>query len=302
MLKAKNSFLKSFTQILSNVNIDSNNPKTRLNLFVAKISANEFSYTLMKDNLLDELIDFALSASTKAKLKGRTGQLSKKARTAFVNNGQSGELGELLLYCFLKTHLNAPKILSKMELKTSTSMHYQGSDGVHFLRLNDDSYQLIFGESKTIKELSRGIRDALSSISDFKRELNDSGNSKSGINYEKTLISNYLDREEDDFDAQDRALIQQLIIPQETKLQVDDAFGIFLGYEVEIREEDKKLKNKQFTDTIHDRIKKQILSQFQNIINQVNKHGLQGHCFYIYILPFTDLEKTRKDILEYIIK
>jgi hypothetical protein len=52
-------------------------------------------------------------------------ELSKKARGKFIDyiNNKGGELGELLLYCFLESHLKAPKILSKLELKTSTN-HY----------------------------------------------------------------------------------------------------------------------------------------------------------------------------------
>lgn len=45
----------------------------------------------------------------------------------------NGELGELLLFCFLETHLGAPQILTKLELKTSISHYVNGADGDIFL-------------------------------------------------------------------------------------------------------------------------------------------------------------------------
>ena len=76
--------------------------------------------------------------------------LSRKARKKFkeaVKNDE--ELGELLLFCFLEGHLDAPKILTKLELKASNQLYVNGSDRVHLKKLSDKKYQLIFGESKT---------------------------------------------------------------------------------------------------------------------------------------------------------
>ena len=133
-------FLESFSQVLDNLAIDSNNPKTRLNLFIFNINSNEFNYQLMKERLLEPMIDFALSGKTRKKFQNQPATLSRQARSKFVKNMNTGELGELLLFCFLKTHLKAPKILSKLELKTSTQMYVHGSDGIHFLRLKNGNY------------------------------------------------------------------------------------------------------------------------------------------------------------------
>ena len=68
---------------------------------------------------------------------------------------QDGELGELLLFCFLESQLKAPKILSKLELKTTSGLYVNGADGVHFLKLEDGNYQLIFGESKMYVDIKK---------------------------------------------------------------------------------------------------------------------------------------------------
>lgn len=145
--------------------------KNKLNLFVLKINSNEFDYDLLIDMLLDPVIDYSISRQVKERYKNRPATLSKKAREKFVEYARNnGELGELLLFCFLETHLGAPKILTKLELKTSTSHYVNGADGVHFLKLPDGNYQLIFGESKTYQDIDGAIRDAFKSIYNFKNQ------------------------------------------------------------------------------------------------------------------------------------
>jgi hypothetical protein len=272
--------------------------KNKLELFVLKINSNEFDLSSLKDKLLEPMIDFALSRQTKNEYTGKPAHLSKKAREKFieyVNN--KGELGELLLYCFLETHLKAPKILSKLELKTSTSHYVNGSDGVHFLKLENGNYQLIFGESKTIVRLTDALTDAFKSIDEFKREVNSKGNKKSGLPYEKSLISDHLGKET--FTQEEKDFISKIVYPKkENDFEVDDAFGIFIGYEIEIDEDDKKLPNEDFRKKIQEQIKKEVESKFSHITKKIDDFKLYGHNFYLYILPLTELDKNREVIMQ----
>jgi len=296
----EDEFLQSFSKLIDNQILDSDNGKTKLSLFIHNISSNSFDYNLIKRRLLDPLIDFSLSKKTQDKLKDHPGILSKEAREKFIKEMNTGELGELLLYCFLHSHLKAQKILSKLELKTSNKFYVNGSDGIHILKLDNGDYQVIFGESKTIANLNTAIREALQSIRDFKFEINNKGKEKSGINFEKALISNHIENET--FTPQEKVLIENIIYPKLTDnpFNVDDAFGIFIGYEIELTDEDKNLPNDIFRNVLNEKIKKEVQNQFDNIIEKINEYNLQGHCFYLYILPFTDLEKSRKEITEYI--
>lgn len=216
--------------------------KNKLNLFVLKINSNEFDYDLLINMLLDPVIDYSISRQVKERYKNRPATLSKKAREKFVEYARNnGELGELLLFCFLETHLGAPKILTKLELKTSTSHYVNGADGVHFLKLPDGNYQLIFGESKTYQDIDGAIRDAFKSIYNFKNGINDKGNQKSGIQYEKSLISDNLFKEA--FSDEERDFLESLIYPTKNRnFDVDDAFGIFIGFQIDVSDEEKGSK------------------------------------------------------------
>ena len=80
-------------------------------------------------------------------------QLAGLILVLFVFSLQSWQ--KLLLFCFLESQLKAPKILSKLELKTTSGLYVNGADGVHFLKLEDGNYQLIFGESKMYVDIKK---------------------------------------------------------------------------------------------------------------------------------------------------
>jgi hypothetical protein len=276
--------------------------KNKLDLFILKINANDFDYVSLKNNLIDPMIDFSLSRKVRKRYAGKPGTLSTKAREKFVEYiNNKGELGELLLYCFLETHLKAPKILSKLELKTSTSHYVNGADGVHFLKLDDGNYQLIFGESKTIAGLTAALSDAFKSIFEFKNCINSKESKKSGLPYEKGLISDHLEKET--FSYEERQFIETVIYPsRNSDFEVDDAFGIFVGYEISVRQEDKRLSNKDFREKIKNQIKMEVEASYNHVLKKIEAYKLYGHNFYIYILPFTDLDKTRSLIQQDISK
>ena len=238
----------------------------------------------------------------KEKYKNKPMTLSRKAREKFVEyTRNNGELGELLLFCFLETHLGAPKILTKLELKTSTSHYVNGADGVHFLKLADGNYQLIFGESKTYHDIDRAIADAFKSISNFKNGVNDKGNQKSGIQYEKSLISDNLFKET--FSEEEREFLESLIYPSKNrKFDVDDAFGIFIGFQVDVSDDEKAMPTVDFRKLIRNRVDEEVNKYLASIQQKIIDNKLQGHNFYIYVLPFTDIDSKRKKIMEAITK
>lgn len=292
-------FLNSFDLLLETT-IDKYQ-RDRLNLYALKINANEFNYTNLQEQLVDPMIDYAVSREIKKQYSNRPGALSKKAREKFKEYSKNdGELGELLLFCFLEAQLKAPKILSKLELKTSTKLYVNGADGVHFLELKDGNYQLIFGESKMYKEIKTAFDKALKSLYEFKNEINENGDSKSGINYERSLISDNLSKET--FNEDEQKFLRALIYPCENQsFYVDDAFGIFVGFEIEVSEDERCLPNSEFRKLIHKRIIEEVKNCIDDIGKKIRSYGLQGHDFYVYVVPFTDIESSRKGILREVI-
>ncbi len=287
-----NHFLDSFRKIQEK-DIDE---KNKLNIFMININANEFDYRLLEENLRDPIISYAISRKVKEKYKDQAGTLVHKAKEKFIEYFQNdGELGELLLYCFLESHLKAAKILSKLELKTSNKKYVNGSDGVHYLKLPNGNYQLIFGEAKMYTDLYEAIGKAFKSIKEFKDEVNSKGEEKSGITFEKGLISDNLNKE---FEEDDEKFLMDLIYPKSSnEFDVDDAFGIFIGYQINVTAEERKLPHSDFRELIKNKIINEIDKMEKSIKTRIRNKQLEGHNFYIYVVPFTEIENKRKEIL-----
>lgn len=286
--------IKEVTTHLGTFDILSN---TKLEVFSFIINANEFDYRNAIEYLLESVAEFALSRKINEEYKDRPLHLSKKAREKFRDyTKNTGELGEFFLYCFLEGHLGAPKILSKLELKTAKNMYVNDADGLHYLKLDDGNYHLIFGESKVEKKLTDGLRSAFESISDFKEGKNKKGDNKSGIMFEKGLLNSNLSREIGDED--EKKFLKSIIYPSsKSDFYVDDAFGIFVGFEYNYSEL-QKLSNIEFRKAIKEKILEATKKQIDNINRYVQVNKLFGHTFYIYVLPFANIEIDRKMILK----
>ena len=180
-------------------------------------------------------------------------------------------------------------------------MYVHGSDGIHFLKLPDGDYQLIFGESKLYNDLTTGLRKAFESINDFLNEENQYGEDKSGITYEKSLISSSIFRET--WTSEEEEFIEELIYPNANATHnVDDAFGIFIGFEIELNKDQILLSNKDFRAMIDDHIKRSVAGKIQNIEKYIEEYQLYGYNFYVYIMPFTNIDLSRTKILEGLVK
>ena len=287
----QNDFLNLFSKIIENEPLENEN---RLNLFVLKITNNSFSYETLTEELGNILTTYALSRSTYDELCSQKKYASlvikakEKLRKAENNDG---ELGEILLYCMLESHLNAPKLLTKLELKTAANNYVNGADGVHLLKIDDSTYQFVFGESKLNSSLQTGIYEAFKSINNLlEKDLNN-------LRYEISLVNSNILKETATGES---TILKKLLIPTENdeNLNIDHSFGIFLGFDIPISNEERKMKNSDFRTLMNGKIEKAVRDVLTTLNNQIKKNEFVGYNFYIYIIPFSELDVVRKKIIE----
>lgn len=178
-------------------------------------------------------------------------------------------------------------------------MHVHGSDGIHYIKVAENKYQLLFGESKLYKDLTSGFRDAFKSVHDFKYEENGMGDKKSGIAFEKSLIS--ANMESETFSENEKTFLRSLLYPtsHDEAPEVDDAFGIFIGFEIsDCSEQKETMSNSDFRDFIYKEVLDQVSNKKEQIQKYINKNKLQGHAFYIYILPFGKIDEDKAMMLK----
>lgn len=289
----KEDFLDLFYNDICNEELEN---KNRLNLFTLKVKNNAFSYDELIAELGNKLHYFALSRKQINQLKkdDKLNDLVKKAKAKLKHHTDNeGELGEILLYCLLESHLNAPKILTKLELKTNSNDYVKGADGVHLLKLSDSDYQLILGESKLNSDLKQGIYEAFGSINKLLT-------STSKMEFEIDLINSELVKEAYEEDSYN--ILKKIIVPsaKEDETYLDYSFGIFLGFDITITDVELKLSNSEFRTNIREKIKNEILKAKDSINYQLKKEGYSGYQFYVYVVPFSDLQNKRKDIIKQI--
>lgn len=283
----KKDFLDLFYHVIKDYELDNEN---KLNLFSLEIKNTLFNIDSLSDELDDNIIPFMLSRKQIKDMDDKFGgKKSRQARTKFRQfTSNEGELGEVLLYCFLESHLNAPKILSKYELKTSTNDYIKGADGVHLLKMDDSTFQLVFGESKLYGNLTQGIYDAFSSILTFLENKNDT--------YEEELINSNLQKEV--FDEDSYSIIKNILLPKgriSNNIELDNSFAIFLGFNYELEE---NLKGQDARKKIKEDIENIVMDNINSFNFQLKKDDLKGYDFYIYTMPINNIESTRKEMIE----
>jgi hypothetical protein len=256
---------------------------------------NRFAYNDLVELLGNNLYYFALSRTEIQKLidNKQFDTLVKRTKSKFRDyTSNEGELGEVMLYCLLESHLNAPKILTKLELKTANNDYVKGADGVHLLKLDEENYQLILGEAKLDTELKQGIYDAFGSISKLLKD----GNKK--LDFEFDLVNSQLVKEV--YNEKQYEKIKKILLPstKEEETYLDYSFGIFLSFEAKITEEEKKLSNADFRTQIKNRIRQEVIDVISSFNFQLKKEEFTGYQFYVYIIPFSDLANMRKDIIK----
>lgn len=279
--------------------VNENEGKNVLKFFCPYIDANSMNYDNLIISLRDAAGHYCLSRRTWDEYVKSPMQLSHLVREKFRKLDQNkGELGELLLFSFLETDLKAPKLLTKMELKTNPNMYFNGADGVHYLKLSDGNYQLIYGESKAYSDLEKGISAALDSIQNFKNDLikDDKSNEFRGITFEKGLLNACICHEA--YTEDERSFLKSLIYPRATcSYAVDTAFAVFVLYDLKIDSKEKQRDNSDFRQWLFKKLTTSIKAMIPSIIKKIENKGLTGHCFYFYIVPFEKMKTTQKNVL-----
>lgn len=308
MLKLSIENAQQFLDLFYKPEIDGHEltKRTKVSLFILRVEGGRFAYEDIKKVLGNASITYVLSRNKVAEIgRGNAHEIIKKVQESFRKPEEnSGEAGELFLYCFLETHLGAPKILSKMELKTAKNDYIKGSDGIHLLSLGNGTYHLIFGESKMISDstvkgssLSKSITSAFQSIKKVESE---------GICNEISLIDSNIMKET--YDEDTIKFLKSIIIPSANDKSVVkyNAFGIFVGFEIDIADWDlQQMDDTQFESKLKEKIRTAVESKYEYIKQQIDKENLSGYHFYIYAVPFIknkeiNIDDTRKKIIKYI--
>ena len=175
-------------------------------------------------------------------------ELTDKARELFIRAKKqrltTGEPGELILFMLLEKVMNAPQIVCKMDLKTSTQVPVHGSDAIHVYY--DDVTNMLclyWGESKLRAEISTALDETCGSIVNF------ISGKETGVPRERDLkiIRDHITVIDDKLKTQ----ILKYLDPYEPESNnIEECFACFVGFEYDLLSQlhtlDKSQLVKQF--------------------------------------------------------
>ena len=267
-----------------------------LNLYMLNTENKLFNYDQLYEYLLQNICQYVfdrrkINETQNDPIKSRTIILDALSQlrkiTSNKDQGAGGELGEILLYIFLEQDLNAPKLFSKVELKTNPQDYVKGADGIHFKFRTDTEgkkiLQLVIGEAKIVNDLNNGINAAFKSINTYL-----SNNTQEIILLDTHLMNQMVDEEE-----ANELKEYILSVPRKKK---ETVFGIFIGYS--IKYEGKEDNNDNYDKKIIQENLQQVMNYRQKIIDKINDYHVSNYEFNFYFLPFHNAMNDRKIIID----
>lgn len=272
-----------------------------MKIYALPIANSKFDYKKLKEIVANNIKNYVYSRReiNEAIEKNVADGLYAKALNKFreikneKDNGSGSELGEILLYLFMECDLNAPKILSKMELKTNKNDYVKGADGVFLHTYEKDGYKvfdLVIGEAKIKNNISNAISEAFNSIQDHLNQED----------FEVDLVNENIFREK--FDMEEAEELKKIIVPSNANAKnttTNRAFGIFIGYSLNANVEN--VSSIQAIKIMEEEIEKNSNTISNSLKKKINDNNWNNYSFYIYILPFNNAKEDRKDIMKYIL-
>ncbi len=240
--------------------------------------SNHFGFLkLIKDELLHNFaltckeIDRKLKRPSKIAIE----QLFKKALSKLSQQTAHGELGELILFTILDVYLQAPRLLSKISLKTSSRMPVYGADSIHAQFINGD-LRLYLGESKLYTSFFGAASTAVDSIK----------SAKDKYIQEFNLIDSHLDLPELDDESQDELI--RILNPFENKNELNfihsPCFIGFAGGDL--------IKDAESDEDFIQRYIHVAYGYIDDYFKKIENQGLDINSTTLFILPFSDIKNS----------
>ncbi|MDE5936562.1 MAG: DUF1837 domain-containing protein [Ruminococcus sp.] len=260
-----------------------------IDMYYLDMTDSAFDYFQLGEYLLDCVGMYVYSRSQIKEFEDakKIRNLGLKAVRAMNENGPpdekgtGNELGEMLIYTLIEEVLDAPKLLSKVEISGTKSK----SDGIHLLKRNENGrtkYQLIFGTSSIHNDIFEAVDEAFEIVSEIK-----AGQINERKTAQNTLYNNT-------YDTETTEVLKSILIPSKDKSRLPDmAFGVFIGYSLNICNDN----NDDFIEEAISKMKKDIETVIPYIADKAANMKLGMHSYYFYFLPMNHAEEDKKEIM-----
>lgn len=268
------------------------NGNLRLKDLIDFIDTKIIEYAIPKKEI-DEAKQYFIKTNSPSKIEA----LKKKAKGLFTDLEKTGEGGEILLYILIQEFLRLPQLISKMSLKTSGQLHYQGADGVHVkYDKNTDCLNLYWAEAKMYQDLNLAVTNCFESLKGF---LLDSQGCSSTQERDIQLITSNIQANVNDAELEN-ILVRYFDKDDNLSNKVIYKGICFIGFDF-----DKYPSATDLSKTTES-VKKAIIAEhekwYDTLSNKIKSHtNLDSKEIHIFLMPFRSVSEFRKYYLETII-
>ncbi len=274
--------------------------KGQLRLFRLDLRNNKFNLENLKALLFRNIGEYVFSRAKieKFRINGDAHMVAAQALRIINQNGSAdvrgtgAELGEMLLYSFLEEKLEAPKLMSRVELSTDAKQYDSTCDGIHLLTCGTSGlpyHQIVFGTSSIIGDLQYAIHEAFQRIVEIENSEDKELHMVDNVIFDRLLNSDEV------------KLAKDILIPSPNNTaSYNTSYGVFLGYSVGLDPNAYTLS--EFQNLVEEKMQDDISRNIAYILQCIKDNGLGMHSFYFYILPFNDAEVEKKSVMESVMK
>lgn len=288
------TFAHLLPQYGTHVTLQNTNARVRVH-FVAHDANGQVAYTQLAEQMVDAVVDYCIPRkmieeadreAKETKSQAPHGRLNRRARSLFVDADGTGEGGELLLYLLTEQILGYPQILAKMDLKTSSNMHYHGSDGVHASFAADGILDLFWGESKLYNDTSKAFSDCFESLAPFIDPTSNGSERHNDI----LLLNGHLDAGQEELS---KNLIRYFDSKNPESLRVRWNGVCLVGFDLEDYPNTEKM-----TAEVVAQLEKKLKSWHSSVQHRIKKHKLEMINIEVFCVPFPSVDAMRKAVRE----
>lgn len=295
LIKTKGEIFSRIEQVSFDVNISDtqskcycysvkrdNNGNLRVQDLIDFVDEKIVDYAIPKKKI-DEAKQYLSDTGSTSKIV----KLKKQAVELFTSLKKTGEGGELLLYILAIEILKIPQLISKMSLKTSGELHYQGSDGIH-VKYNQTtkSLDLFWGESKMYKKASDAFSECFKSLNSY---LLDPYSFKSTQERDLVLITDNISQNINNENFED-LFVAYFDKDNDLSNYLTYKGICFIGYD-----SDKYGDSSKTIDKIKEELSVELEKHYKNISKQIKKYsGLDKKEIHVFLMPFPSVEDFRK--------
>ncbi len=252
--------------------------------------------------VLTKIVDYSLPKKHQDEARGfleRTGssskilELERRAKELFVDLEKTGEFGEMLLYILVQEILKLPQLISKMTLKTSGKLHYQGADGIHVkYEEEDDSLSLYWGESKMEQTANNALKHCFESLQGF---LLDAKGHDSTQTRDLHLISTNLLDNTNNPDLE-KILVRYFDLDDDLSNKLNYKGVCFVGFDDdEYPSQPLEKVTSDLATSFRDKIANWLKTTGKHIKSHVSLEKFEIH---VFIIPFPSVQEFRDHFLK----